>query len=484
MMFAENMNGQPVKLNNSKITNFQYLIWYGTEEQMSFIDLASYCAPVFWFSPDEPELLNKSGKEITIPSEFPFEKKSDTPVVYYQISEILLNDFATGKPVKKDYTNNNKSIIDLSKVSAFQIDYSHYYQYEAGLGTHKDDTEQSQFNYAVRKKKIKEETYYLIYLVKAVGKAHALVWFDNIFALDESMTEVKLPFHILVEEGKHASCTDANADGYYTPGYDVNVRTNDAWGMRDVIRTGELFSSEYESYMSKVRRPEHRIFPPLPDDSHLKERYSKDSIYSPENAVYELRPMPDLAKAMKYPHLMKDMEAYTALRWPKITDGKGLIGSRDWFEKDLFLNSFAVSAMYDGDVGVSFMFPLLIVKNVQAPIIGGWLVNRIYLKDYNLRDVGYDIVLTPSASRFMDPYFAVGIENDKEPKEDDPEKIISKGYFVIETGIKLRANVKFSPLKFLSFLTDYWGIRLGVKNKGFPDINNLQYNIELGAGVW
>jgi len=41
--------------------------------------------------------------------------------------------------------------------------------------------------------------------------------------------------HVLVEEGKHASCTDRSADGHYTPGFDVTERVNDAWGVRDTL---------------------------------------------------------------------------------------------------------------------------------------------------------------------------------------------------------------------------------------------------------
>ncbi len=49
--------------------------------------------------------------------------------------------------------------------------------------------------------------------------------------------------------------TDKNGDGVFTPGYDVNVRINDAWGVRDIIRTGMLFSGGFEGWMAKVRRP-------------------------------------------------------------------------------------------------------------------------------------------------------------------------------------------------------------------------------------
>jgi hypothetical protein len=54
--------------------------------------------------------------------------------------------------------------------------------------------------------------------------------------------------------------------------------------------------------------------------------------------------------------------------------------------------------------------------------------------------------------------------------------------FVLETGLKFRAQIGHSPLKFLSVLTDFWGVRIGVKNAGFFDIDRLTYVVEFGAG--
>ena len=53
------------------------------------------------------------------------------------------------------------------------------------------------------------------------------------------------PIRVLVEEGKHASILDRNADGVYTPGYDVNARVNDAWGLRDVLGSSVLMGSGF-----------------------------------------------------------------------------------------------------------------------------------------------------------------------------------------------------------------------------------------------
>ncbi|VAX18808.1 hypothetical protein MNBD_IGNAVI01-1150 [hydrothermal vent metagenome] len=460
--------------------------WEGTNPQMTLHQLASYCAPIFWFSPDEPELRNKKGKDIQIPAAFPFQGDSQTPVVYYQVTEILSIGTSSEESVLIPNENKDETIIDLRNIAGFNIDYNHYYKYEVGLGKHNHDTEQAQFKVYVYKEKDENgiEHYYL-YFLQAIGRAHALMWYDNIYHVDENNLshELELPFHILVEEGKHASCTDMNGDGYYTPGYDVNVRMNDAWELRDVIRTGELFSAKFEAWMAKVRKPEHRVFPPLPEDSPHRKKYEINGVYAPDNAVYELRPMPTQLAALPDELLKHDMTSYYYEGWPKVKALTQANKFYSWWEAENFIQSVGISFRANGVVGISFAFPLLIIKNVEAPLVGGWLVNRIYFQDHKLRDFGYGILYTPSASRFLDPYFVVGLEVDKFYEEGKTE-LSSKTDFVLESGIKVRGNVKFSPLKFLSVLTDFWGVRLGIKSKGFWAIDNITYVFEIGAGVW
>lgn len=472
---------------NEETEKTGYIIfWEGTDPIMTVGELAAYCAPIFWFSPDEPELKNLNGKEIKIPSAFPFEAESANPVVYYQLKEILIRGDNISEAYKADQDNIGNSKIDLSRISGIGIDYNHYYKFEVGLGKHNHDTEQAQFKIFVQKH-INESgiASYQLGLLQATAKAHALPWYDNIYKVNaENLNfEIKLPFHILVEEGKHASVTDMNGDGYYTPGYDVNVRTNDAWGLRDVIRTGELFSAQFEGWMAKVRKPEHQVFPPLPEDSPHRKLYSKNGEYAAQNSIYELRPMPKPENALPDQVLAHDMSGYYVEDWPQLKNVSNIQTFYDWWETENLIKSLAVAYRYNGVSGVSFTFPLLIIKNVEAPLVGGWLVNRIYLQDKKLRDFGYGILYTPSASRFLDPYFSVGLEIDKFSVAET-EELKQKTDFVFETGIKFRGNVKYSPLKFLGFLTDFWGVRLGIKNKGFWSIDNLDYVFEIGAGVW
>ena len=77
----------------------------------------------------------------------------------------------------------------------------------------------------------------------------------------------------------------------------------------------------------------------------------------------------------------------------------------------------------------------------------------------------------------MDVYFSAGIRDEKHASG-------SRTGFETELGVKFRANVAHSPLKFMSKLTDFWGVRGGFRYVGFREFSQLGYVIEIGAGVW
>ncbi len=456
------------------------IVWHGNDTKMTINKLASYCAPVLWFSPDEPLLMEAEGKEIRLPEPFPFEDDPEKPVVYYRIRNILRLPDADGPAYFPDSTNQNRSVIDLKQIAGIDLDFFFYYHAEEGLGGHKHDVEFAEFQMIVWPRENCEKCKYNLVITKVTGKAHGLSWYDNTLGVDEY---TNFPMHILVEEGKHASCTDKNADGYYTPGYDVNRRVNDAWAVRDVIRGGALFTGGFEAWMAKVRRPEHRVFPPLPEDSPLREKYTEAGVYSPDNAIYTLRPFPHINQAPS------DLYRFFADKgdpvWPAITVETSLEQFKRWSDSENFVKSLSISLYADGDLGLSFVFPLFIVKNFEDPMAGGFLVNRVIIKDKKLRDFAWMLLYTRSASRWIDGYFSAGVEWDVvDLPEIGPDATETKTDFVLESGIKFRALLSHSPLKFMTKLTDFWGIRFGVKNKGFFDIKSLQYVVEIGAGTW
>ena len=476
------------RLANCDFSEVRRVVYVTTEREITIQKLAEYCAPVYWFSPDEPTLQDQEGKEIRIPVHLPFEADPDKPVVYYQYNRILVREEVDGPGYIPDDNDKGNSVIDLSNVAAVDLKYIAYFPEEEGLGGHAHDVEPAAFRIVILPhdeiKRVEvqcDQKHYLIAIMRITAEAHGLEWFYNVLETDN---ETRFPMHLIAEEGKHAMCTDKNSDGYYTPGYDVNKRVNDAWGVRDIIRGGALFTGSYQAWMAKVRRPEHRVFPPLPEDSGLRERYSENGVYAPENAIYELRPFPAAALATDDALLHHKMAEKEKVGWPELQENTDINKFGDFLSEGFALKSFAISLRADGDLGLSFVFPFFIVKNLEDPLTGGYLVHRMYLKDKGMRDFGWMLMYTPSASRWIDSYFAAGAEWDEEPVSEGSTETRTQTGFVLETGIKFRVNITKSPLKFLRFLTDYMGFRAGVKNKGFFDIERLTYVLEFGAGVW
>lgn len=455
---------------------YEQVVWHGDDPRMSIAELAAYCAPILWFSPDEPLIQGTSGVDIRMPTAFPFEEQPDAPVVYYRVREILHLPGSERESVyAHDPDDRGRATIDLSQVAGVDLTFFFYYPSEEGFGGHKHDVEATEMKIIVWQRERCETCPYTLVVGLVNCKAHGVLWYDNTLDVDR---ETRFPMTVLVEEGKHAGCPDKNGDGYYTPGYDVNRRVNDAWGVRDVIRGGGLFSGGFESWFAKVRSDEHRVFPPLPPDSPLRERFTENGIYAPEYAKYELRPFPHPDRAAGDATLVPFIADKGDPDWPEVDAANDLKHFGRWLTQESFVKSTSIAVRADGNVGISFVFPLFIVKNFSDPMAGGWIVNRIYLKDEKLRDFGYGLLYTTSASRWVDGYFSVGVEWD----ENDAGR--TNAFWFAESGIKFRANIKHSPLSFMSKLTDFWGLRIGLQAGGLLPVDRWRYVIELGAGAF
>ncbi len=459
------------------LADVEGLVWHGEDSLLTFEKVAALCAPVLWFSPDEPLLKGNRYGDIKIPMAFPFEEPVDTPVVYYRIRRILIREDAEWRGLEIDPGDPGSTELDISKLVGLDLDFFFYYPTEEGFGGHDHDVESVEMKIMFGRKDLLKEGVYAMAIWKAVGKAHGILWYDNTLEVDEYTV---LPLTILVEEGKHASCTDNNGDGYYTRGYDVNRRINDAWGVRDIIRSGGLSTGGFESWMAKVRKEGDGVLPPLPGDSPLWKTDRVNYLFAKPYARYELRPFPTSEKAEKDLKPFIDSKGYPD--WPEYEEYDDLNQITSWFTDESFMKSLAIAYRYDGDSGIVFNFPLFILKNFEEPMSGGWIVNRLYFKDTNLRDIGYNLLYTTSASRWVGGYFAVGFEYDVYDISGGQE---SRWLFVTEPGIKFRANLKHSPLSFITKLgTDFWGLRIGVKYTGAWEFSEIGYVVEVGAGVW
>ena len=84
-------------------------------------------------------------------------------------------------------------------------------------------------------------------------------------------------------------------------------------------------------------------------------------------------------------------------------------------------------------------------------------------------------------------YLASGVEWDVVEIDDGSGNILDerKTFFVLESGFKFRANMKYTPAKFLAKLTELWGLRMGMKFKGNAwNFTNIGLIVEIGAGTF
>lgn len=457
------------------------MVWHGRTRRMPIDQFAAYLAPVFWFSPDEPSLKRRRGAAIRLPETFPSEGDADHPVVYYQFTKVLERGGA-GNAVL-DRTDPDHPVLDLDRAAGFELSFLAYFRDELGLGAHPHDIEPVEFRAVILRGDDDERLVKLgctaddrvVYIARSTGKAHGLVWFWNVLETDPY---TKFPMNLLVEEGKHALATDKNADGVFTPGFDVNRRVNDAWGVRDIISTGTLYSGGYQQWMAKVRRPEHRVLPPLPEDSDLRNDLA-DQVGDAQLATYELRRFPGMAVVGTDKALQHIVEGHIVKDAPVVTEVNSLKEIGDFAEAGAALKSLSINFRYDGDPGLSFVFPFFVIKNLEDPLAGGYIMHRMYFTGRDLEDFGWMLLYTPSASRWFDTYVAAGAEWSK----DDANGVtVRETDFVLEGGFKFRVNVLHSPFKFLGKLTPYWGLRAGVKNTGAFSVNRIGYVLEFGAG--
>ena len=455
------------------------IVWRGSNPTMTFEELAKYCGPILWFSPDEPLLHMIPGDGPMIPEGFPFDEAAQGPVVHYRVRRILARTGAAGSAFEPNQNSRNDSVLHLDRIVGINLDYFFYYSSEEGLGRHPHDVESAEFSLEVIRNEGCTGCEYAISVKQVVAKAHGLLWYDNTLVVDEWAS---FPLTILVEEGKHASCTDRNGDGYYSPGYDVNRRTNDAWGCRDVIRTGALFTASYQAWMTKVRSPNTIVVPPLPEDSPLYDDFVRDDRGLPNKATYVLRPFPDSKRAQGDPKLFSLIDDKGPPDWPEEESGIDIEKVAGTLISESFTRSLGVAYRYDGRHGVSFVFPLLLFKSVEESLTGGWLVSRVHIRSKSgMNDYGWNMLYTPSASRWFDPYFSLGFLISNQEILDETK---TSAHFAFETGVKFRGNLAHTPLKPITFLTDFWGLRVGLQYLGFAEVDELNFVVEVGAGVW
>ncbi len=121
-------------------SNIPGIVWWGRDTEMRVHRIASLAAPTYWFSPDETLLR--------VPAHLPFEDSASTPVVYYQLDEIVTMKDSVGE-FTLNPDDKGQSIVSFKNTGLLRMGYFAYYPSEAGLGARQHDLEAAELKIAV-----------------------------------------------------------------------------------------------------------------------------------------------------------------------------------------------------------------------------------------------------------------------------------------------------------------------------------------------
>jgi len=449
------------------------VVWQGTDRLM-LGDIAELLAPMLWFSADEP-LLGEGYPPI--PTAHPCDAAADSAVVYYQVPQLT---YRGSEPVARP-EESDSAFSD--KVESFILEYYFYYPEDSGVGGHTHDLETAEFEVWLEG----DGDCRRVRLASVQALAHGSRWYSNTL---ESRSDMRYPVALFVEEGKHATAPDRNADGAYMRGYDVTERVNDAWGVRDSLGQGVLLSSGYASEMTKPRNRAFRLLPPESPYLQVAPRQRSYADGEPTLGRYELRPANTVAACAEIPAdraRLVDMMADHRFGIDQLpTQHQAGSISRALSELTLPDSWLSVSLrVTDGTLGAGLIFKGLDLRE-------GWIVPRLTVSE---RDATAEILFTPSASRWADYYVSGGTRRqfvttretrtiDTGQGRQDIEVVTSPNWKVVfETGFRFRAQL---PPKVRPFVLGYsfGGVRLGLQALGFSRVDQFRFVWEIGAGAW
>ncbi len=441
------------------------IVWQGSGPAPDLPALARLLAPALWFSSDEPLLLKRPDNPI--PHAHPCDAPSDVPVVYYQATAIVLR----GEERVVGTGETDPDFFD--KVDHFVLRYFFYYDEDFGLSPHPHDLEV--VNMLVHLERTPDGCL-RVRTSRLEGLAHGVQWYSNILRAERDMV---FPIRVLVEEGKHASILDRNADGVYTPGYDANQRVNDAWGLRDVLGSSVLMGARFSATMAKPREDAYRVLPPEDAPVCGRQRSVPVAAVADPLGRYELRPateVPICTPAGPQPELLLSMMRAHGfgIAWPA-RQHESELGRVLSDPQNFFRVVSAVNLRLDASqFAASIQGP-----GIEVPEV--WLVPRVLA---NERGWAADLMVTPSAARWVDWYLAMGYDQGLiRVKTADGTRGQAVEGFASELGIKFRVAVS-GKARLALFGYNFGGVRLGVRTNGFSRLKNPRLIVEIGAGVF
>jgi len=442
------------------------IVWQG-DHPLTLREVAELVAPVLEFSPDEP-LFRRAG---AIPAAHPCDRPATGPVVYYQTRALFHR--GAELPLPLDH------VADFSdRVRTLYLRFFFYYPEDLGTHGHRHDVEGVEMEIDFER----VGACRTLRLDRTRAFAHGAPEYENRLRTTE---DTRVPVALLVEEGKHASCTDRNADGIYTPAYDTNERVRDAWGVRDIFGSGYMLGSAYAAKMTKPRREADRVLPPLPTATAC--RTFVESSYDatqPSRGRYELRAGDSLDVC---PNVGTVAESTFFARGMMIANGFGVTGRVEQFQYDFEPHVGRLRWVANLVTSTNLVFdearPRLSFTGRGLDIGEGWVVPRVAV---GLKSFTADLVFTPSAVVWVSPYASLGYEHHRGVGTNvqglTGRDVHRSDEFASELGLKLRFSVPPGRMRVLSLGQRFGGLRFGVRSNGFERIRTPRFIIAIGGG--
>gem|GEM_PF-3225459 len=438
------------------------LVWRG-DSPPGLERIAALLAPVLWFSADEPLILRG---QLPLPHPHPCDAPADRGIVYYQVARIRLrSDRRIGPPPWEGEEL-------FANVHGMALRYFFYYRQDFGFHPHLHDLELVEMEVSLDRP---QDGAYTVRLERIIGFAHGTDWYANELVVDD---DIRLPPVILVEEGKHASCPDRNADGLYTPGYDVNRRVHDAWGVRDVLGSGFLLASGFQSSMMKPRQPRFRVFPPETPGRPPEPASSLQVTSEGVLGNYELRASERIGTCAEMnpegEFLLRAMKehGFGAGRAPEQYRYEILKELREPLSGTHGLLP-SIGFRWDRKPGLSFTLRGFDLREVYAVPKINWFGS----------DFSVEAMLTRSAAQFFTWYASAGLAREMLPVARDSRYESRQWTPASELGIKLRTRIT-GKRRLFALGYGFAGLRVGLRFSGFNEVRRTRLAVEVGPGVW
>jgi hypothetical protein len=554
---------QPVGKGRVVLSDYEAtLIWRSSDDPaFTLWTLANYAAPILWFSPDEPLLRAGANLPQPLPPRTGTSLPNPPSHVYYNIPLVVIRDEPRcsplvgsvdpeahplrdqnlawnddpGAPVTLDYP-------PLDCLDSVKIRFFFYYASDLGVNAHLNDLESLQINIRILRDRDSTgfgpfsdgssgvcadggASHHCAMVMGLHGSAHGIAWYTNGLNVDRNLDTI-LPTTVLVEEGKHASAPDRNSDGRYTPGFDVDIHPNDAWGVRDTLGTSWLQAPAFRADMSKPRIERDRVFPPVPN-WRIAETWAVRTIPGAAsdpgkaaNAAWQrLYELVNIREAVADPEGSRDVkycDEHADQVSPEIPQTAGCEGDGDceplealfrgeegcqrtrvlpdkgWLVVERRFARWKIGGPHNEYLTWSRFFAERVAPAfrmsgsapsiawtppvaLNVPGLDGWLSARLNLQKTSVDRVSegiVDAVYSHSAARHFSFYAAIGADKLPSSDADDP----GARRAALEGGFKLRGTIPGLNL--------FAGARVGVRAVDPTRFRYPRLVFEIGGGSW